>query len=176
MNPTFLAAALLGAALYFGGCAAEQPTDTRRVTLEQGPAAQAVVIGEKMAPLTLADQFGKERTVDENAKTVLFVFSKAMGGMVHDYLAARPADYLQQRHMEVVADISRMPSLITEYVAMPGFREYGYPMMLIFDEAAAAPYKNEAQRDKVMVVSLENLTVKGVTFVATPEDLKAAVD
>ena len=167
---------LTGALLLLSGCGDKEPVNTEVVEINSGSAATAVTVGEMMAPLTLNDQFEANKTIGETHKKVIFVFSKDMGSLVHDYLETQPDDYLSSRNMEVVADISRMPSLITEYVAMPGFKEYKYSMMLILDEAVGAPYKNEKEKDKAMVVSLDKLTVTGVKFVATPADLKAAID
>jgi hypothetical protein len=177
MKKSILYAGLLGAALLFSGCGEKKEVvDTQVVTVESGSVAEAVSVGEKIRPLKLDDQFEKSRELTEELQKVIFIFSRDTGDMVHAYLAEQSEGYLKERNTAVVADISRMPSLITKYVAMPGFQEYKYSMMLILDEETGKPYKNEKEKEKAMIVSLENLTVTGVTFVATAADLKAAID
>lgn len=177
MKKHILLAGFLSAALLFSGCGEKkEAVDTKVVTLSSGSAAEAVTVGQKIRPLKLNDQFEKSRELTGELKKVIFIFSRDTGDMVHEYLSTQEEGYLEARQTAVVADISRMPSLITKYVAMPGFQEYKYSMMLILDEEAGKPYKNEKEKEKAMVVSLEDLTVTGVTFVATAADLKAAID
>ena len=176
MKKSMMFAGLLGAALLFAGCGDKKADmNGEAVTVSSGSVAEAITIGAKIRPLKLNDQFEKSRELTEDLKKVVFIFSRDVGDMVHEYLEPQPAGYLEERKIRVVADISRMPSLITEYVAMPGFKEYKYSMMLIRDEEAGKPYKNEKEKEKAMIVSLDGLNVTDVTFVATAADLKAAI-
>lgn len=176
MKKTVIGAALLGTLLLFTGCEDKAPVDTKVVELSSGNVAEAIVIGSEMKGFTFNDQFEKPRTIDDALKKVIFVFSRDMGDMLHEYLAAQPSGYLQAHQTEVVLDISRMPSLITKFVAMPGFQEYGYPMMLISDETEAKVFMNEKEKNKIMIVTLDNLMVKHVKFVATAADIRAAIE
>ena len=176
MKQHLIAAGMIATILLFSGCGDKAPVDTKVLELSSGKVAEAITIGNEMKSFTFNDQFEKPRTVDGTFKKVIFVFSRDMGDMLHEYLAAQSSEYLQAHQTEVVLDISRMPSLITKFVAMPGFQEYGYSMMLIFDEAEAKVFMNEKEKNRIMVVTLDNLMVKHVKFVATAADIKAAIE
>ncbi len=162
--------------LVFSGCGDKEVIDTKSVAISSGTVAKKIVIGAKMEAFTLNDQFEKPHTLDEKTKKIIFVFTKATGHMVKGYLNTKPVDYLQKRDIAFVADVSPMPSIIRNMFAIPDLQEHEYPVWLILDEAVAAGYKPEKESEKVMIITLDNLNVSGVKFVATEADIKAAID
>ncbi len=162
--------------LVFSGCSDKEVIDTKSVTISSGPVAKNITIGTLMDAFTLNDQFEKPHTLTADTKKVIFVFTKATGHMVKEYLNAKPVDYLQSKNITFVADVSPMPSIIRNMFAIPDLQEHEYPVLLILDEAFGQSYKNEANAEKVMIVTLDNLNVTGVKFVATEADLQAEID
>lgn len=125
-----------------------------------------------MKIFTFKDQFDKPHSLSADTKNIIFVFKKASGHSVKEFLDTKPLDYLSSKNTIFVADVSKMPSLIREYIALPDLRKHKYPILLIFDEEISKNYVKEKDIEKIMVVNLENLEVTGVTFLCSETDLE----
>src|SRR5262245_10660509 len=76
--------------------------------------AQPYAVGDAIAPLTLEDQHGKSRTVDDSVKVLLFSRDMDGGDVLKKGLADVEPGYLDGKSAVYVADISRMPGLIAK--------------------------------------------------------------
>lgn len=124
---------------------------------------------------TLPDQFDKAHTLDANTKTLVMTFAKATSHIVRDFLHAQPADYLASRAAYYVADISPMPVVIRNAFAMPDLKKSSYPVLLIYDAAIAAKFRDESHKDAIMIVTLEDKVVKNIQFVNDAKGLEKAL-
>jgi len=122
---------------------------------------------------TLPDQFDKAHTLSSDTKTLVFTFAKTTSHIVRDFLQTQPADYLSSRDAFYVADISPMPVVIRNAFAMPDLKKSAYPVLLIYDGEIAAKFRDESQKDAIMIVSLENKKIKSVKFADGVDTLKA---
>lgn len=170
-----LTAVLFAGALLFGGCS-NKVEEKATATLTQGTVAPAVAIGKPFGAEKLEDQFGKEGEIGSDTKKVIMAFSKATGHLVKEFLATQPKDYLAQHHAVFIADVSGMPKVIYEYMALPGLQKNEFSIYLLKDEAQAKRFKNEQYADYVMVVDLNDKIVEKVSFVTTVDELKKALD
>jgi len=125
---------------------------------------------------TLPDQFDKAHTLGDDTKTLILTFAKATSHIVRDFLHTQPADYLSSRHAYYVADISPMPVVIRNAFAMPDLKKSAYPVILIYDASIAAKFRDEAKKDAIMIVHLENKKVTDVAFVDDADALKTALN
>jgi hypothetical protein len=91
--------------------------------------AQALEIGERLAPWTLLDQYDQPFTLDNRTRRCWW---RDMDGakLVKQALKGQPKGYLEARHAVFVADIQRMPALIAKMFAVPAMRDYSYRVML----------------------------------------------
>lgn len=124
---------------------------------------------------TLPDQFDKAHSLGDDTKTLIFTFAKATSHIVRDFLHTQPADFLSSRDAYYVADISPMPVVIRNAFAMPDLKKSDYPVILIYDGAIAKKFRDEAQKDAIMIVHLENKKVTDVSFVTDADALKSAL-
>ena len=115
--------------------------------------AQAVELGERLAPWTLLDQFDQAYTLDNQAQVLLVARSMDAAKQVDAALQGQPKGYLEARHVVFVADIQRMPRLIAKLFAVPAMRAYNYRVMLDRDARIAPRYP--APVDKVLWLQLE---------------------
>lgn len=99
--------------------------------------AQAVEVGERLAPWTLLDQFDQAYTLDNQARILLVARSMDAAKLVDAALQGQPAGYLEARHAVFVADIQRMPRLIAKLFAVPAMQSYNYRVMLDRDARIA---------------------------------------
>ena len=125
---------------------------------------------------TLPDQFDKAVTLTPETKKVIFVFAKATGHTVKEFLKKQDKNYLPSRHALFVADISGMPTVIRNTFALPDFKKSAYSVALIYDKAIATSYKNEKDADKITIVTLNNGVITEKQTLTTEEELKAALN
>jgi len=138
-------------------------------------ATKGLAVDSKLS-FTLPDQFDKPVTLAPETKKVIFVFAKATGHTVREFLKKQDKNYLPSRNALFVADVSGMPTVIRNTFALPDFRKSPYSVALIYDKAIATAYKNEKDADKITIVSLKNQTVTNIETVSTEEALKAALN
>ena len=124
---------------------------------------------------TLPDQFDKVHTLDDSTKKLILVFKKDSGHAVNEFLQKQEADYLTKRNALFIADISPMPVIIRNAFALPDLRNSSYTMLLLYDEGIVKQFKDEANIEKIAIVTLENAVVKSTQFISTEEELEAAL-
>ncbi|SFV55098.1 FAD/FMN-containing dehydrogenases [hydrothermal vent metagenome] len=124
---------------------------------------------------TLPDQFDKAGTLTSETKKVIFVFAKATGHTVREFLKKQDKSYLPSRHTLFVADVSGMPTIIRNTFALPDFRKSPYSVLLIYDKAIAKSYKNNKDADKITLVTLQNKTITKIETFTSEEELKKAL-
>ncbi len=124
---------------------------------------------------TLPDQFDKAVTLSPDTKKIIFVFAKATGHTVREFLKKQDKDYLPSRHTLFVADVSGMPTVIRNTFALPDFKKSSYSVLLIYDKTIANSYKNAEDADKITIITLDNKTVIDVQTVTSEEELKKAL-
>lgn len=115
--------------------------------------AQAVEVGERLAPWTLLDQFDQAYTLDNQAQILLVARSMDAAKLVDAALQGQPKGYLDARHAVFVADIQRMPRLIAKLFAVPAMQSYNYRVMLDRDARIAPRYP--ASADTVLWLQLD---------------------
>lgn len=116
--------------------------------------AQAIEVGERVAPWTLLDQFDQASTLDDQAQILLVARSMDAAKLVDAALQGQPKGYLDARHAVFVADIQRMPRLIAKLFAVPAMQAYNYRVMLDRDARVAPRYPGAV--DKVLWLQLDN--------------------
>ena len=138
-------------------------------------ASKGLTVNSKLS-FTLPDQFDKAVTLTPETKKVIFVFAKATGHTVKEFLKKQDKDYLPSRNALFVADISGMPTVIRNTFALPDFKKSAYSVALIYDKAIATSYKNEKDADKITIVTLSNDVITKKQTFSTEEELKAALN
>ena len=172
---TKLVAALFGAILLFGGCGnkvEEKPV----VEIEKGKVAPAIEIGKPFVSGTLKDQFDREGSVTPDTEKVIVVFTKATGHLVKEFLNKKPQNYLAEKHVVFIADVSGMPSMIFKYAALPDLQKHKYPIYLILEKENSKKFRNDKYKEYIMIVDLDDGMVEEVEFVTTEKDLEEAID
>jgi hypothetical protein len=171
---SFLLGLLLS--LVISGCGSKEVEDKPQVTIKSGSISQGIVVGKELLPYTFIDQFDKEHSLTSDVKKVIFVFTKPTGHLMRVYLGLKEIDYLDKRHIDFIADVSGMPSMIFKMFALPDLKNSQYPIMIIKDKKQSARFRNEEQKNAVMIISLDNKVVQNVKFVTNETDLKNEID
>jgi len=137
-------------------------------------ASNGLTIDSKLS-FTLPDQFDNAISLTPNIKKVIFVFAKATGHTVKEFLKKQDKNYLPARNTLFIADISGMPTVIRNTFALPDFKKSSYSVTLIYDKNIASTYKNEKDTDKITIVTLNNNVITDIQTLSTENELKAAL-
>jgi len=120
---------------------------------------------------TLPDQFGKSHHSSPETRILVFAFTKATGHIIKAAMADKPKGFLEERKAVIIADISKMPTVIQNMFALPDLRKSNYDMLLIYDGKMAERLKEGQATDKVIVMRLENGKVTKIEHADSPEAL-----
>ncbi len=136
-------------------------------------AAEPYAVGSRLPALTLPDQHGEARRVDESTRVVLFSREMKGGGVIRKALEVDGPALLEGAGAVYVADVSRMPGIIRSVIAKPRMRRRPYPMLL--DEEGSASADFPAREGQATLLRLEGLRVTGVQYFDSPEALRQAL-
>jgi hypothetical protein len=136
--------------------------------------ANALEVGEHVAPWTLLDQFDQAFTLDNRTQTLLVARSMEGAKLVNAALQGHPKGYLEARHAVFLADIQRMPRLIAKMFAIPAMRDYSYRVMLDRDGRVAPKYPGA--EDKVLWLQLKDGQLVAQHEYATAAQLREALE
>jgi len=135
--------------------------------------AQAVEVGERLAPWTLQDQHDQAYSLNDQTRILLVARTMDGAKLVKAALADRPKGYLEERNAVFVADIQRMPELISKLFAIPAMRDYSYRVLLDREGSVATRYAGA--EDKVLWLQLDKGQVVAQREYATAEELRQAL-
>jgi len=107
-------------------------------------------------------------------KLVIVSFEKDTGALVNDYLDTKKSSYILDHNAIFIADIHRMPSIITKMFALPKMQEYKHPIYLHYGEQFEnfVPHKEE----KLTLLRIKGQTVESIAYISTVKELKAAIE
>lgn len=130
--------------------------------------------GQSVMPLDLKDQFGKKHTLKVMPHTLLMAFEKGTGATVNEYLAGQDKGYLSAHNAAFVADISGMPSFITNTFAIPKMQKYPHTVLLIYDEEFGLKFPGE--EGKITVMKFKGNFLQSINYVSSANEIKQAVE
>lgn len=112
----------------------------------------------------------RKMKVPESTKTVLIAFDKDTGALVNEYLSEKNKYFLQKNKAIFIADINKMPTVITNMFALPKLRKYKHLIYLHYGEK----FQNEVPKkdEMVSVLKFENKELKEIFYIKTKEELE----
>ena len=135
---------------------------------------QAVEVGEKLAPWTLLDQHDQAYSLNDQTHTLLVARNMDGAKLVKAALADQPKGYLEARNTVFVADIQRMPALISKLFAIPAMRDYSYRVLLDREGTVATRYAGA--EDKVLWLQLDKGQVVATHEYESADALRQALE
>jgi hypothetical protein len=135
--------------------------------------AEPYAVGSTLEPLEFADQHDQIRTVDALLRALLFTRDMQAGDVLKQALAEDGAAQLERAGAVYVADVSGMPALVLRMFALPKLRQRPYPILLDRDGSQTA--RLPSQSGKVSLLVLDALRVKEIRYLASPEEIRAAL-
>ena len=136
--------------------------------------AQAVEVGERLAPWTLLDQFDQPYSLNDELQVLLVARSMAGAKLLAAALDQQPKGYLESRKVMFLADISRMPSVIATAFAVPAMRDYNYRVML--DRSARIAPRYPVENAAVLWLQLQQGRVQAQQTFTQASALRDALE
>ncbi len=142
-------------AFSFIGCSSKSDEQAANATPK-------LVVGKSLSELKLNDQNEKPQTISKETKIVFFSFAKPTGHICNKFLESKPANFLQEHNALYVADVSPAPSLIKKLFILPDLKKLKFPILLINNDKLSAEYSKGMNKDKIVVVHLENKKIVSI--------------
>lgn len=136
--------------------------------------AHALEPGDRLAPWTLLDQHERPYTLTPDTRVLLVARDMQGAKLVKAALAEQPAGYLEARGAVFVADIERMPAVISTLFAIPAMRGYAYRVML--DRQGRVAERYAVPDASVQLMRLDHGTLVAQETYVDAEALKQALD
>jgi hypothetical protein len=131
-------------------------------------------IGDKLPDITLLDQFGNTHTIDKGVSKIIITFDKKSSVLANKFISKKQdsAKYLDTNNMAFVANISKMPALITKLFAMPKMKKYKHTILLIDDDDNNMFL---SEKKHISIYDLQDGIIKNITYIKGIKELNASV-
>lgn len=136
--------------------------------------ANAAEVGDTLAPFTLNDQHDTAFTLDASTRVLLAAGDMDGAKLVKAAVAEQPKGYLEARHAVFVADIQRMPALISKLFAVPAMRDYSYRVVLDREGQVVPQYA--VAENQVLLLQLDNGKLVQKQSFSDADALRKAID
>lgn len=100
----------------------------------------AVEPGDVVDTWTLQDQYDHPYTLQTDVQALLVTQDMAAAKLMKAAMENKPQGYLDERRVVFVADIQRMPAIVSKLFAVPAMRKYAYRVMLDRDGSVVSCY------------------------------------
>lgn len=136
--------------------------------------ANAAEVGDTLATFTLNDQHDTAFTLDASTRVLLAAGDMDGAKLVKAAVADQPKGYLEARHAVFVADIQRMPAIISKLFAVPAMRDYSYRVVLDREGQVVPQYA--VGENQVLLLQLDNGKLVQKQSFSDAEALRKAID
>lgn len=127
---------------------------------------------DKLRVFVLSDQFGAYHTVGRHIKTIIFSSQKDTSNDINTYIASKNPNFLKENNAVFIADISKMPAIITRMFAMPKLKKYKHNILLVNNEDDDRFSEKEEQ---ITIYKLENSVVKKIYYIKSAKEIEKAL-
>lgn len=117
---------------------------------------------------------GRQMKVPKSTELVVIAFEKDTGALVNEFLDTQDPFYMPKRRAVFIADINKMPTIITNMFALPKLKKYKHLIYLHYEDQFqnAIPQKEEM----ITLLRIKDAKVDSISYVSTKEELKAAIE
>ena len=115
---------------------------------------------------------GRQMRIPKKLNLVIVAFET--GALVNEYLNTKAAYYLQLNRAIFIADINKMPTIITNMFALPKLRKYNHLIYLHFDDKFESVIPNKEK--KVTLLHIKDGKIQEISYISTKQELKSAIE
>jgi len=129
--------------------------------------------GQPLPALRLKNQHDQDWQVTASTRLVVFAAGRKASNLALAVLGAQHQGFLASRHAVYLADMSKMPGLITRTFALPSLREQPFEVGVSLDETLLAGWAR--QDDAVTLIGLEGGRVTHFQYASNEAQLRTAL-
>lgn len=132
------------------------------------------------SPLEMLEGFkyetpqGRQMKIPNKTKLVIVAFEKDTGALVNEYLDKQSPFYLLKNNSIFIADINKMPTIVTSMFALPKLQKYKHLIYLHYSDKLQEAVPNKEQ--KITLLRFENSKIKEISYISTVLELKTAIE
>lgn len=126
--------------------------------------------GNTLAAFSITDQRDAKHDVDASIRVILFSSDMDANSLMKEVLEKEGKEKLAQAGAVYVADISRMPGVITSLFALPSMRKRDYPMLLDREGTLTATWPR--RDEQVTLITLDQLRVVKIEYLASADAIR----
>ena len=117
---------------------------------------------------------GRQMKVPKSTELVVIAFEKDTGALVNEFLATKDPFYMPKCRAVFIADINKMPTIITNMFALPKLKKYKHLIYLHYEDQFqnSLPHKEE----QITLLHVKDATIQSISYVSTQAELKAAIE
>ena len=117
---------------------------------------------------------GRPMKIPHKTQLVIAAFEKGTGATVNDFLNTKNKYYLQKNRAIYIADIHKMPSIITKMFALPEMRKYKHLIYLHYGER----FENELPRkdERITLIRINDRKITDISFITNKKELQTAIE
>ncbi len=128
-------------------------------------AVNSIAFAQSVPEATFEDQWEKQHKIAASTKWLVISQAMESGDIVKAAFNNLELKSPQQYQMLYIADISGMPSFISNMFAIPKMKDYIFPIGLIREEEQLKSLKVPLDvPEKVAVIALDNLNIDGAVY------------
>jgi len=131
-------------------------------------------INATVEPFTLNDQFGVEHNIQVRPKILICSFGKSTGKLISSYFDAQDKEYIKKHGIELIADVSGVPSLLRKTIIVPKMKKYSFEILLSDNEAFSNQFPSK--EDSLTVIRMENGVVTEIIYASDEDALRDAIE
>ena len=130
--------------------------------------ASVLKIGDTIPTYEIKDQFEKIHVMSPDSQTIFVAGDMDSYKILRDYLITKEEGFLKANKANYLADITGMPSLVSEYIALPKMKEYTFSILLL-SEAQTSSFTTKT--DILTAYILRDGKVSDIKFIKDAAEL-----
>jgi len=117
---------------------------------------------------------GRNMRVSKRTKVVVIAFEQETGALVNKYLDTQDPYYLLENNVVFIADIHKMPAMVTKMFALPKLQEFKHPIYLSYGEKF--PQDMPHKKGQITIVEIQNAKIKNISYISTQKELIEVIE
>lgn len=134
-----------------------------------------IIVGKNIDQFSINNQFNKMYNISEETKKIIFIFTKNNMELVNTFLNTKDDNYLTNKNILFVLDISKISSL-SKWFLLDELNNYNYSVLLIDDMKISTKYREDSRNDKIMMISLSQMKVIGIDYTENIDELQNLIE
>lgn len=131
-------------------------------------------VGDTLETYSLVDNHGKMHQLKADTEVVLLSFEMDKSKEIHNWLAEKEPDFLTKNKTEYIADITKMPAIITKLFAGPKMAKYKFPILLANEKGFAEKYPKSPQKITTLILD-KNRNVSHILFLNNMDEVDGLI-